>query len=165
MEVLVPVLIYLVYSLLTALLKKMQNEYQEPELAPETRNGSIGEDLDKNRKEKQNKGNRGLEAKQNQREKKTTKTVQKEFESEPDQPQKIQLQKEEAEKKKLAAKEKIQELKEKQNENKQVKTIQDSQVGDLQNLSQQEWQKGIVLSEVLKPPRAKRPYQFHIDRR
>ncbi|MBM7623152.1 hypothetical protein [Sporohalobacter salinus] len=165
MEFLVPILFYLGYSIIASIIKKLKNEYQEPDLAPYApKEGSdqegtsksdkqlLNDDPDSEKPPFENNKSKKEEAEDSAREINKKGTAELEIEEER---RKLRARQAEAEKKQQEVRKK---LKEKQEKNASVAKKNNTRL-DIKNLDRDKLQQGVILAEILKPPRAKRPYR------
>ncbi|ADL12155.1 hypothetical protein [Acetohalobium arabaticum] len=156
MELLVPILIYFGYSILVAVIKKLKSEYQESDLASYT-----PDEMPKSEKPEANKqpinGEKSKVEERNKIEEPAIEinkkgTAQLELE---EKRQELEARKAEAEKKQQEVREK---LKSKQEKTPSVAKQNNGRL-NIKNLDRNMLRQGVVLAEILQPPRAKRPYQ------
>jgi phenylalanyl-tRNA synthetase alpha subunit len=158
MELLLPLLLYLGYSFFISYAKKKQGEYQEPELEPYPENKKTKSNTKKPNIKKNIEAKEGSMQREKREEKKKT-GMQYEAKVE-DINQELKDKREKAKKKKAEAKKKLRKVKQKKDNIKRGY----NQGIDINNLGRRQLQQGIILTEVLKPPRAKRPYRFNSKR-
>ncbi|KXS41113.1 MAG: hypothetical protein AWU54_1740 [Candidatus Frackibacter sp. T328-2] len=175
MELIVLIILYFGYNLVVALIKKMQNQYEEPDFPYQPADKSPdsiekrptstkldGSDLLK-RDRPNEKIEETLEGANPTGQKKNLSQQERYeelFKDEEINMKEIEAKKEEARRKKARAKKKLKKVKKKRESTKYKK----NQEIDINNLGRQQLEQGVVLAEVLKPPRAKRPYRFKLNR-
>ena len=155
MELVFPLLIYLAYVLIKNFLKKLEDEFEDTDLPSEPSPNKGDSSIEKEKQEAQLEetfqvNDEELENKYRQR--LSDKVSEKE---------ELAAKRAQAKAKKKKAREKLADLTAKSKETKEATDL----ALDLDNLGSHQLRQGIVLSELLKSPRAKRPYSpSYLDR-
>jgi len=174
-ELIVLIILYFGYNLVVALIKKMQNQYEEPDFPYQSADKNPNsiekrptsaklDELNPSRLDKSGQKIEGdlKESNSTNQHKHLSQQEKYEelFEDQEIDMKEIEAKKEEARRKKARAKKKLKKVKKKRESTKYKK----NQEIDINNLGRQQLEQGVVLAEVLKPPRAKRPYRFKLNR-
>ncbi|SJZ96358.1 hypothetical protein [Selenihalanaerobacter shriftii] len=152
MEIIILFILYVGYIMLSAFIKKLNNNYQEPDLdkSPMEPNPESNLKEDKGNLQDINKKQRHVREQDSQL-KRTNNKLDDEL-------MELKAKQDKAKRKKNEVKRKIADI---ETEQKDLKRKKDRKNLDLNNLGHRQLQQGIILSEILKPPRAKRPYNFN----